>query len=66
MIIEKFKNHPWHEMQNIIKIIQELPDSNGKEFQDKISWFDQIRGENFSDSHNEIANAMKYVYNKNL
>ena len=66
MIIEKFKNHPWHEMKNIIKIIQELPDSNGKDFQDKIGWFDQIRGENFSDSHNEIANAMEYVYNKNL
>jgi radical SAM protein with 4Fe4S-binding SPASM domain len=66
MIIEKFKNHPWHEMKNIIKIIQELPDSDGKDFQDKIGWFDRIRGENFSDSHNEIANAMGYVYNKNL
>jgi MoaA/NifB/PqqE/SkfB family radical SAM enzyme len=66
MIIDKFKNHPWHEMQNIIKIIQELPDSNGQDFRDKIGWFDQIREENFSDSHNEIANAMGYVYNKNL
>ena len=66
MIIEKFKNHPWPEMQNIIKIIQELPDGNGKDFQDKIGWFDQIRGEKFSDSHNEIAKAMGYVYNKDI
>lgn len=66
MIIEKFKNHPWSEMQKIIKIIQELPDSNGQEFRSRIGWFDQIREENFADSHNEIANAMGYVYNKNL
>jgi radical SAM protein with 4Fe4S-binding SPASM domain len=66
IIIEKFKDHPWLEMQNIIKIIQDLPDSDGQDFRDKIEWFDQIRGENFSDGHNEIANAMGYVYNKNL
>jgi MoaA/NifB/PqqE/SkfB family radical SAM enzyme len=66
MIIEKFKNHPWDEMQNIIKIVQELPDSDGKDFQSRIGWFDQVRGENFSDSHNEIATAMGYVYNKNI
>jgi MoaA/NifB/PqqE/SkfB family radical SAM enzyme len=61
IIIEKFKDHPWAEMQKIIKIIQELPDSDGKEFWSKINWFDQHRKENFSDSHFEIANAMKFV-----
>jgi sulfatase maturation enzyme AslB (radical SAM superfamily) len=66
LIIKKFKNHPWSEMQNIIKIIQEIPDSDGDQFRSKIRWFDQIREENFANSHYEIANAMGYVYNKNL
>jgi MoaA/NifB/PqqE/SkfB family radical SAM enzyme len=66
IIIEKFKDHPWLEMQNIIKIIQDFPDSDGQDFRDKIGWLDQIRGENFSDGHNEIANAMGYMYNKDL
>jgi len=60
LIIEKFKDHPWGEIQSIIKIIQEIPDSNGKSFRSKIKWFDQVRKENFSDSHNEIAIAMGY------
>jgi radical SAM protein with 4Fe4S-binding SPASM domain len=66
LIIEKFKDHPWDELQRIVKIIQELPDSNGEQFRSKIKWFDQIREENFADSHYEIANAMEYVYNKNI
>ena len=60
LIIDKYKDHPWHEMQNIIKIIQQLPDSDGQEFCEKIKWFDQVRKENFLDSHSEIANAMGY------
>jgi MoaA/NifB/PqqE/SkfB family radical SAM enzyme len=60
LIIEKFKDHPWSEMQRVIKIIQEIPDSNGESFRSKIKWFDQVRKENFSDSHNEIAIAMGY------
>lgn len=63
LIIEKFKDHPWEELQKIVNIIQNLPDSDGHEFQNKIKWFDQVRKENFSDSHAEIANAMGYVYN---
>jgi len=66
MIVEKFKDHPWDEMQQIIKIIQTLPDNNGKDFQSKIEYFDKVRKENFSESHPEIANAMGYVYNTNL
>jgi MoaA/NifB/PqqE/SkfB family radical SAM enzyme len=61
LIINKFKDHPWTEMQKIIKIIQVLPDNDGKEFWSKINWFDQHRRENFSDSHFEIAKAMKLV-----
>jgi radical SAM protein with 4Fe4S-binding SPASM domain len=66
LIIEKFKDHPWVEMQRIIKILHELPDSNGQAFRDKIGWFDQIRQENFSESHSEIATAMGYVHSKQL
>jgi radical SAM protein with 4Fe4S-binding SPASM domain len=61
LIIEKFQNHPWEELQRIIKIIQEIPDSDGESFRSKIKWFDQVRGENFSHSHYEIAKAMRYV-----
>ena len=63
LIIKKFKNHPWDEIQKIIKIIQNLPNSDGQQFQSKTKWFDQIRGESFSNSHPEIAKAMGYVYN---
>jgi radical SAM protein with 4Fe4S-binding SPASM domain len=66
LVIKKFQNHPWHEIQNVIKIIHELPDSNGQEFQSKIKWFDWIREESFSKSHSEIAKAMGYVYNKTI
>jgi radical SAM protein with 4Fe4S-binding SPASM domain len=65
LIVKKFKNHPWDEIQKVINIIQELPDSNGQEFRDKIGWFDQVRNENFSNSHSEIASAMNYMYNNN-
>ena len=61
LIIEKFKDHPWIEMQRVIKIIQEIPDSDGKDFRSKIKWFDQVREENFANSHYEIAKAMGYV-----
>jgi MoaA/NifB/PqqE/SkfB family radical SAM enzyme len=61
LIVEKFKNHPWGEMQRVIKIIQEIPDSNGEDFRSKIKWFDQVREENFANSHYEIAKAMGYV-----
>lgn len=65
MIVNKFKNHPWDELQKILKIIQQLPDSSGINFNKQVDWFDNIRNENFSESHFEIANAMGYVYNKN-
>jgi len=66
LIIKKFQNHAWVDIQNIIKDIQYTPASDGKEFCKKIAWFDSIRQENFSKSHNEIAEAMGYVYNKTI
>lgn len=66
LVIKKFQNHPWNEIQNVIKIIQELPDSSGQEFQSNTKWFDQVREESFSKSHPEIAKAMGYVYNRTI
>jgi MoaA/NifB/PqqE/SkfB family radical SAM enzyme len=66
LVIKKFKNHHWNEIQNIIKIIQELPDSNGQEFRSNTKWFDQVREESFSKNHREIAEAMGYVYNRTV
>jgi radical SAM protein with 4Fe4S-binding SPASM domain len=60
-IIKKFKNHPGHEMQNIVTIIQSFPDSDGQLFRDQISHFDSIRKENFSETHSEIAKFMGYL-----
>ena len=56
-----FRNDEEHQL----KIIQQLPDSSGINFNKQVDWFDNIRNENFSESHFEIANAMGYVYNKN-
>lgn len=61
IIIEKYADHPWAELQNIVKIVKELPDSDGSAFRKKIQWFDQIRKENFAADHTEVAKAMGYV-----
>lgn len=66
MILKKHQNSSWPEMKNILNYIQSLPDSNGTMFCKKTQWFDSIRQENFSDSHFDIANAMGYVYNKQV
>jgi MoaA/NifB/PqqE/SkfB family radical SAM enzyme len=66
LLIEKFKNHPWQEIQKILKIIDQIPDSDGKLFCESVKWFDSVRNENFANSHPEIATAMGYVYNKNI
>lgn len=65
-IVNKFKDHPWLEMKNILSYIQSLPDSDGREFLKLCKHFDSIRRENFLDSHFEIAEAMGYVYNSKL
>lgn len=63
MVLEKYKNHPWSEIQNILTLIKDLPDSDGREFSNRTRWFDQIRQENFAQNHPEIAKAMNYLYN---
>ena len=64
IIVEKYEKHPWSELQNLVKIIQTLPDSDGADFRNKIQWFDQVRKENFAADHAEIAKAMGYIANQ--
>jgi radical SAM protein with 4Fe4S-binding SPASM domain len=64
LVIEKFKNHPNQEIQNILKTVRSITPTDGMIFRNQTAWFDSIRKENFTKSHPEIADAMGYVYNK--
>ena len=66
LIINKFQNHPWPEMKNILNYIKSGPESDGQEFIKLCKHFDDLRNQNFTDSHSEIAKAMGYVYNNDL
>jgi len=66
LIVEKFQNHSWPEIKNILKHIESMPDSDGEEFSKLCKHFDRLRNQNFSISHSTIANAMGYVYNNNI
>jgi MoaA/NifB/PqqE/SkfB family radical SAM enzyme len=66
LIVNKFHNHPWNEMQNVVNLIKSAPPCTGESFVEKIKWFDSIRQENFSNSHPEIAKAMGCVYNSKI
>jgi hypothetical protein len=58
LILEKFQTHPWPEMGNILTTIKSFPDSDGVGFVSLSRHFDRIRGQNFSNTHAEIAHAM--------
>ena len=58
-IINKFSNSPWPEMKQILHVIQQQPESDGKEFVQLTQHFDSLRCQNFGDSHKEFANIMK-------
>lgn len=60
IIISKHKNHPWGEMQKILALIKDQPDSDGQLFCKSTRWFDDIRQQDFLESHREIAEAMGY------
>jgi hypothetical protein len=66
LIIDKFQNHPWSEMQGVVKLLKKMPPGDGIKFIEKIKSIDTIRKENFAASHQEIAEAMGYVYNKTV
>ena len=58
LILEKFQDHPWPEMSKILTTIKLSPDSGGVGFVSLSKHFDRIRGQNFSNTHAEIAHAM--------
>jgi len=60
MIISKHSASKWPEMKNILDYIKSMPTSDGVEFCTLTRYFDNLRNENFSETHYEIANAMHY------
>jgi radical SAM protein with 4Fe4S-binding SPASM domain len=58
LVFEKFQNHSWSEMSGILDLVRSSPDCDGTGFVNLTKHFDHIRGQNFSNTHAEIANAM--------
>lgn len=63
LILDKYRNSHWPELREIVESIESMPANTNNGFCKKTQWFDTIRGENFSETHPEIAKAMGYVYN---
>lgn len=61
VVIAKFQHSRIPELQNISTRVKQSPGSNGQEFRDYMQKLDNWRNENFSLTHSEIANAMRYV-----
>ena len=61
LVIDRYQTHFRPELQNISRRIMSSPGSDGKKFVLYMQELDKRRKQNFSDSHNEIANAMGYV-----
>jgi len=59
LIVGKFYNSTWPEMQQILAIIQKQIPSNGAEFRKLTKHFDQLRNQDFRKTHKELAIAMK-------
>jgi MoaA/NifB/PqqE/SkfB family radical SAM enzyme len=60
LIIDKFQDHPWSEIQNAVSYIRSIQPQDSSKFVERINWFDSIRQENFAESHQEISEAMGY------
>ena len=52
------KNH--QEIENVIRFIENGPGSDGTEFLKRMKQTDEYRGQNFMNTHPEIAKAMGY------
>jgi len=57
-LAEKYNNTKYEEIANLMHYINELPDSDGKEFLNITEYYDNIRNENFYKSHQEIFDLM--------
>ena len=66
LVLTKLKNTLWsknsykHEIDNIIKFIEQGPGSDGVDFLDKMQRTDAYRKQNFLTTHKDIAVAMGY------
>jgi sulfatase maturation enzyme AslB (radical SAM superfamily) len=65
LVIDKYGNSKSDILKNIANKIKNSPGSNGQDFIKNVKMFDQIRNQNFAETHSEIAKAMEYVYNSN-
>lgn len=61
LIAQKLQNQTWPELKNILSYIQSVPGSDGSEFVKLCRYFDNIRNQDFCQSHPEIAAAMGYT-----
>lgn len=61
LVFQKYQDCQWPEMQKILNTILHSPDNNGQGFRTLTAHFDQIRNQQFGDSHKEIADAMQYT-----
>lgn len=66
LILSKHQHNTWPEMKNILSLVESSSGTDGRSFCEKTQWYDRVRKENFAKHHNEIAQAMGYVYNKDL
>lgn len=60
ILVEKYSDHPNSEIIKILSVIQAWPDSDGIDFVSRNKYFDNIRGQDFLDTHRDIAQAMGY------
>lgn len=59
MIIDKFANSDWPDMQRILKFIRGITPNHTGEFASLTKHFDKLRNQDFRNTHKEIAIAMK-------
>ena len=59
MIVDKFSNSDWPDMQQILKFIQTQPSADGSKFADLTKHFDKLRNQDFRNTHKDIAIAMR-------
>jgi radical SAM protein with 4Fe4S-binding SPASM domain len=57
-LFKKYNNTKYTEIKNLMQHINDLPDSDGREFLKITKYYDSIRNENFYKSHQEIFDLM--------
>jgi hypothetical protein len=60
LVIRKYQNHRNQDLQNLAKRVENSKGSDGKDFVRFMQHLDNVRNQNFLDSHVDIATAMGY------